>query len=75
MGTVVMQRINPDEHADFQKYVDPIDLIKGWVQKEQHCLIEGFFKREQQKPPHRRAKSVMISCPCRKCNPGMLMVA
>jgi hypothetical protein len=44
------------------------------VQKdlEQPCLIEGFFKRQAKLPPHRRAHSCMISCPCPRCSPKML---
>lgn len=38
----------------------------------QRCLVEEFFKKEEQKPSYLRAKSCMISCPCRKCSPGTL---
>ena len=39
---------------------------------EEGCLIDAFFRREAEKPAGNRATSCMISCPCRKCNPGTL---
>lgn len=31
---------------------------------EQPCLIEEFFKKEQEKPAHLRSNSCLIACPC-----------
>lgn len=33
------------------------------------CMLEEFFKNEEKKPPHLRARAANLYCPCSKCNP------
>lgn len=37
-----------------------------------NCLVKKFFENQKSLPEHQRSKFAMISCPCRKCNPGHL---
>ena len=43
-----------------------------WDQQEEVCLVQSFFEEEAKKPPHLRSGVCMISCPCKRCNPGIL---
>lgn len=38
----------------------------------ERCLVKEFFAIQAKKPIHRRATSLMISCPCSNCSPGRL---
>ena len=49
---------NPTRPTNFIYHKEPV----------QRCLIEEFFKNEQNKPPHLRSNSCLICCPCPKCN-------
>lgn len=51
--------------------LEPFWPAHGTELPKQPCMIEEFFRREQEKPANQRARSCMISCPCPKCRPMM----
>lgn len=36
------------------------------------CLVKAFFEHQKTLPIDQRSNICMISCPCKKCNPGYL---
>jgi hypothetical protein len=58
--------------SDFIKEIKEEAVLEGPEAVEQICLLEKFFANERSKPMRRRVNHCMISCRCKRCNPGTL---
>jgi hypothetical protein len=47
-------------------------ILEGWTRGKERCLLEEAMKRQEKLPPHMKTNTLMISCPCSKCNPHFL---
>lgn len=36
--------------------------------QDQSCLMDAFFRRQQELPPAMRSNTALLYCPCRRCN-------
>ena len=73
---ITNMKFDPEQFKRLVKSVlDPQEYQK-WYQKIQEpgpkdhsCLVEAFFRKEEEKPMELRQKFCMISCNCYKCVP------
>ncbi len=66
-----MSEIEKEAIAEGRKAVQELQDLRRHF-KEERCLVEEFFRHQQELPASRRTDHCMISCPCSRCSPGRL---
>ncbi len=56
---------DPDQKVQKTEWIDPEDS---------ECLTQQAFREERKRNPHASIVGVLISCPCKRCNPHTLSI-
>ena len=56
-------------HNFDQGYFNTLQNVKFEPVKDEVCYLEEFQKNQEHLPEAQRTKVIMLSCPCKKCNP------